>query len=149
MGAGEYDYHGSYGQDFNTLSSANGTTPAWTDNSTLANWYWQMSATQSTTYRVDNGGNNSGARMDYGTIASSDRAMGSLGSGTPGNFAWGVQLQNTSGTPITDLRVSFTGEQWRAANTTAHTATFLYKISASPITALTPERERNGSQLLP
>ena len=94
---------GSYGQDFNTLSSANGTTPAWTDNSTLANWYWQMSATQSTTYRVDNGGNNSGARMDYGTIASSDRAMGSLGSGTPGNFAWGVQLQNTSGTPITDL----------------------------------------------
>ncbi len=132
---------GSYSQDFNTLASS-GATSTWTDNSSIANWFWQSTAT-GTTYAIDNGGSNSGGRKSYGTTASTDRAMGSLGSGSA-TVAYGILLKNTSGGTITDIKISYTGEQWRnGGNTTVQPLSFFYKTSTSAITDLTPSSNTN------
>jgi len=129
---------GSYSQDFNTLANS-GTTNAWTDNSTIANWYWQNTGT-GTTYAADNGASNGGGRKSYGATSSTDRAIGSLGSGNAaaGSFAWGILLQNTSGYTITSIKISYKGEQWRNSAAAAQTISFFYKIATSEITSLNP-----------
>lgn len=131
---------GSYSQDFNTLASSG--TGTWTDNSSIPNWFWQSTAT-GTTYTVDNGSSNSGGRKSYGTTASTDRAMGSLGSGSA-TVAYGILLKNTSGGTITDIKISYTGEQWRnGGNTSVQPLSFFYKTSTSAITDLTPSSNTN------
>jgi hypothetical protein len=133
---------GSYYQDFNTL--INTGTAIWTDNSTLANWYAQRSGTGNTIIASD-GSSNTGGLYSFGTTGSNDRALGSVGSGPAGNLAWGILLQNNSGTTITDLSVSYMGEQWRNGGGTGvpNTANFYYQISTSSITNLSPGA--NGS----
>lgn len=129
---------GSYGQDFNTLNATG--TVTWTDNTTIANWYAQRTGT-GTTIVANAGASNAGNLYSYGTDTDADRALGSVGSANvaAGHFAWGVLLRNTSGGPITDIRVSYVGEQWRnSANATAHTAAFHYQTSTTPITDLQP-----------
>lgn len=131
---------GSYFQDFNTLVSSG--TGTWTDNSSISNWFWQSTAT-GTTYTVDNGSSNSGGRKSYGSTASTDRAMGSLGSGSA-TVAYGILLKNTSGGTITDIKISYTGEQWRnGGNTSVQALSFFYKTSTSIITDLTPSSNTN------
>lgn len=130
---------GTYSQDFNSLGSSGGPF-TWTDNSTIANWYSQRTGS-GTTYVVDNGANNGGGLYSYGTTASTERALGTVGSSNAaaGSFAHGVQLQNTSGNVITDIKVSYTLEEWRCAGAvTANVITFWYKTSSSPISALNP-----------
>jgi hypothetical protein len=129
---------GSYSQNFNTLSSS-GTTNAWTDNSTIQGWYWQNTGLVKT-YSTDNGGLNGGGRYSYGSTGSSDRALGSLGSGNAnaGHFAYGVQLKNTSGGTIPVIKISYTGEQWRNSAATANIISFWYKKSTTSIDDLTP-----------
>ena len=64
-----------------------------------------------------------------------DRALGSIGSGTPGNFAYGVRFQNDTALAITNITISYTGEQWRnGGNTAVQTLAFSYFISTAPIT---------------
>ncbi|TDR24678.1 choice-of-anchor D domain-containing protein [Flavobacterium cheniae] len=129
---------GNYTQDFNTL--ANTGTPTWVDNSTIASWYSQRTGT-GTTYASNTGTTTAGNLYSFGAVApSTERALGSIGSGNAaaGSFAHGLLLRNTSGTTVTNLSVAYTGEQWRRENVTAQTITFWYRISSSPITALTP-----------
>lgn len=123
---------GSYSQDFNSLASS-GTGKVWSDNSTIANWY-----TGQTAYNAGTGSATTGALYSFGTTGNSDRALGSLGSNSAGDFAYGLMLKNTSSFTITDIKVSFTGEQWRAANAAAQTVSFFYKISGTSFTALNP-----------
>ena len=128
---------GSYSQDFNTLISTGSGT--WTDNSNLLNWYAKRSGTGNT-IAADTGTANGGDLYSYGSTSSNDRALGSLGSGgaTAGNFAWGTLLQNNSLFTITDIKVSFVGEQWRSSAAVAQTISFYYKISSTSITDLQP-----------
>ncbi|MEO8196492.1 MAG: ExeM/NucH family extracellular endonuclease [Thermoanaerobaculia bacterium] len=104
-----------YTQDFNALATS-GTANPWADNTTIAGWYSQFTAvaTNPTTYRADAGGSNAGAIYSWGTGTATERAFGSVGSGTPGNILNAVRLLNSTGSTITSLLVSFTGEQWRA-----------------------------------
>lgn len=125
----------SYSQNFNSLPASG--SPTWTDNSTLANWYAQRSGSGNTIIAGD-GSSNTGGLYSFGTGSNTDRALGSVGSGTPKNFAWGVQLRNTSGFTITSITVSYTMEQWRDANTTAQQLSFYYKTSSTSITNLNP-----------
>ncbi len=128
---------GSATQNFNTLITVGSAT--WTDNSTIANWYSQRTGT-GTTYAADAGTNNAGNLYSYGTGTNSDRALGTIGSGNAaaGSFAHGVLLRNTSGGIITDVKVSYTMEQWRNSAAGAQVLSFYYKISSSAITALDP-----------
>jgi hypothetical protein len=130
---------GSHTQDFNTMAIA-GSTNAWANNSTIANWYSQRTGT-GTTYAADAGGATAGNLYSYGASSAADRAIGALGSSNvaAGSFAHGVLLQNTSGTTITSITVTYSGEQWRSAGAvTANVVGFYYKTSSSSITALTP-----------
>ncbi|MFL6198393.1 MAG: ExeM/NucH family extracellular endonuclease [Thermoanaerobaculia bacterium] len=107
-----------YTQSFDTLTTS-GTTNAWTDNSTLVGWYsqFQLQATNPTTYRADSGGSNTGAIYSWGVAGVNpltERALGSVASGTPGTIFNAVRLVNNTGSTITSLIISFTGEQWRA-----------------------------------
>ena len=132
--------NGSYNQNFDGLAST-GMTNTWTDNSTIANIFSQRTST-SAQYAANDGTSNAGGLYSYGTTSASDRALGTIGSAnatTGGSFAHGVLLQNNSGLDISDIKVSYTLEQWRnGGNITANTITFWYKISSTAITSLTP-----------
>jgi len=131
-------------QNFDTLATS-GTTNAWTDNSTLAGWYSQFSLqpTNPTTYRADSGGSNTGALYSWGVAGTNpvgDRALGSVGSGTPGDIYWAIKLTNDTGSTITSLSVSYTGEQWRAGgcsptpcSTVGQTVDFQYQVANAAV----------------
>lgn len=128
----------SYSQDFNTLANS-GSNNTWTDNSTISSWYWQTESS-STGYNASTGSSNSGKRYSFGATSSSDRAMGSIGSGSPDDIAWGVLLRNTSGVTISDIKISYRGEQWRYSGTSSsQTVQLHYKISSSIISDLEPD----------
>jgi hypothetical protein len=130
---------GSYSQNFDTLPST-GTTNAWTNDTTIAGWYSQRTGT-GTTIAADTGAGTGGGLYSYGATASSERALGTLGSGNAaaGSFAHGVLLQNTSGGSVTINSLGYIGEEWRKAGvTTAQVVTLWYKISSTAITSLDP-----------
>ena len=128
-------------QNFDTLATS-GTTNAWTDDSTLAGWFAQFSATPTnpTTYRADAGGSNTGAIYSWGTGTATERAFGSIGSGTPGDIFWAIKLTNDTGSTITSLTINYTGEQWRAGGCQptpctplAQTADFQYQVANAAV----------------
>ncbi|MEQ1912480.1 MAG: hypothetical protein ABMA15_26910, partial [Vicinamibacterales bacterium] len=130
----------AYTDNFDTLATS-GTANVWTDDATLPGWFSQQTAgTGPTTYRADAGTSNAGAVYSYGTGTATERALGSVGSGAPGNFLHGVRLVNNTGSTITSLLVNFTGEQWRAGGCTpipctpaAQKLDFQYQVANSGI----------------
>ncbi len=104
------------------------------------------SATVNQLYTAGTGSSNSGDAYSFGAAASTERALGSVRSGTAVS-SYGAQLQNNTGGLLTGLEISYTGEQWRIAN--AGTArddrlVFEYSLDATslntgtwvPVTAL-------------
>ena len=127
---------GTYSQNFDSLANT-GTANSWTDNATLPGWYASktLGGTVVTTYRANNGTGNTGAIYSFGATGSTERALGSIASGTPGNFAYGVRFTNDTGSAQSNLTVSYTGEEWRnGGNTSAQKLAFSYLVSSSPIT---------------
>jgi endonuclease I len=97
-----------YTQDFNTLDLT--TTP-----SSVLPTGWLIFETGTNAdqkYIGDNGTVNSGNTYSYGTTSATDRAFGGLQSGSLAPV-FGLKFQNNSGSTITSLTVTFTGEQWR------------------------------------
>jgi len=126
---------GSYTQDFDALPATG--TAVWADNSTLPSWYAARTGTGANIAAGD-GSVNAGNLYSFGTGAATDRAIGTLGSGSAGHFAYGLLLQNTSASTITAMSVAYTMEQWRVAAATANTLSFYYKVVSTPTVALTP-----------
>lgn len=127
---------GTYSQNFDSLANS-GTANTWMDNSTLIGWYASKSISPNsvTAYRADDGSGNTGALYSFGASGSTERALGSVASGTPGNFAYGIRFTNDTGSVQSNITVSYTGEQWRnGGNTSAQKLAFLYLVSSSPIT---------------
>ena len=125
---------GNYFQNFDGLGNV---TQTWTDNSTIANWWAKRTGT-GTNVTVSTGSTLAGDLYNFGSTGAPDRALGTIGSATAGNFAYGVQFQNNSGVPITTMNVAYKGEQWRNSAAAAQTVAFYYKVSAAPITNLQP-----------
>ncbi len=115
------------GENFDTLIATGSAT--WTNDSTLFGWYHARTGS-GTTIVANNGSSNAGNLYSYGTGTSTERALGSIGSGNAaaGNFHWGVRLANGTGTTITSLTVSYRGEQWRNGAAPAQTIDFSYRI---------------------
>lgn len=129
---------GPYVQNFDSLA-ASGTANAWTDNATLPGWYASKTLGGPVTgYNAGTGSANTGALYSFGVAGvggATDRALGSVASGTPGNFAYGVRFTNDTAATFTNFTVTYTGEQWRNSGVaTAQTLSFSYRISNSPIT---------------
>ena len=141
---------GSYSQDFNTLTtSTNPTTgTAWADDTTIPHWYADYGGRSLDFYFGTTG--NLFTKNFYsfgveGVNPVTDRALGSIaGTGNSDIYTYGVQLENSSGGPITISSLTYTGEQWRnGGKTAADKITFSYQISASLI------EDVDGSDLLP
>jgi hypothetical protein len=130
---------GLYRQSFDSLAGS-GTANTWTENSTLPGWYAAQSAGSGVTaYRADIGAGNTGALYSFGSADSSDRALGSISSGTPVNIAYGVRFANDTTDTVTNITLTYTGEQWRnGGNTAQQTLAFSYRVSNSPITSSDP-----------
>jgi hypothetical protein len=125
---------GAYSQNFDSLASS-GTANAWSDNGTLPGWYAGKSAGGAlATYRADTGAGNAGALYSFGSTAASDRALGSIASGTPGNLAYGVRFANDTDHTITNIAISYTGEQWRNGGSgNQQTLSFSCRVSNTQI----------------
>lgn len=142
----------TYSQNFDSLASSTTTTTVpWADNSTLPGWYASRAYVSGTTsafgpftwtsYRVAGGENNSGAIYSFGTNGVNpitDRALGSISSGTPKTNVFGIRIKNDTASAVSTITVSYTGEEWRnGGNTAVQTLAFSYGTSsvgfASPI----------------
>jgi hypothetical protein len=138
---------GPFTQTFDTLSTS-GTANPWQDNVTLTGWYASRSAAPNTVtnYRASVGSDNAGALYSFGAEGVgtlTDRALGSIGSGTVGAQALGVRLVNNTAHTLSNLVVQYTGEQWRNANnTTPHALTFSHQVSQLPLT----DADASGAQ---
>ncbi|MGQ0801364.1 MAG: endonuclease/exonuclease/phosphatase family protein [Pseudomarimonas sp.] len=127
---------GTYQQVFDTLSNT-GTSNAWADNSTLPGWYsarigGSAAAGPTLVYIASNGSSNAGGIHSFGATGAGERALGSIGSGTPGNQCNAVRIINSGATAITQLDISYTGEQWRnGGNTSTQPLSVTYQIAAA------------------
>jgi hypothetical protein len=125
---------GTYSQNFDTLSNVAGSTT----NSTLPTG-WLVNETgggarDNEQYAVDTGASNTGDTYSYGAAASTERALGSLRSGTLASV-FGACFTNQTGNGFTSFDVAYTGEQWRLG-TAARTDTlsFEYSLDATSLT---------------
>ena len=140
----------TYSQNFDTLASSPvASNPVWSDNTTLPGWYASRAYTAGTTsaygpyaytsYRIDAGTSTSGLLYSYGVAGVNpvtDRALGSLSSGTPKTNVFGVRIANDTASAVDTVTISYTGEQWRnGGNTAVHTLAFAYQVSGSPFTS--------------
>ena len=101
-------------ENFDTLAQT-GTNIAWTDNTTIPGWY-----STRPTYNSGTGSSNTGALYSFGVAGTNpvtDRALGSVGSGTTGTIYQAARLTNNTGSTITSLDISYIGEQWRNGGT--------------------------------
>lgn len=138
-------YLTTYNQNFDALPASG--TAVWENGTSTLIPGWTVQRTKFiNTITANNGSNNTGGLMSYGATSSTERALGSIGSATAGEFAWGVTLQNKTGTAITSIDVNFWGEQWRVSNKTApqHKITFWYAISSDNASFnLSPASDQN------
>src|ERR1041385_6527431 len=111
---------GAYFQNFDSLAYA-GTNIPWTNNATLPGWYATV-----TTYNSGSGSSQTGSLYSYGLAGLGESALCSLASGGAGDLSYGVRLLNDTGFDRTNIVVSYTGEQWRAANAPAQSLEFSY-----------------------
>ena len=158
----------AYTQNFDSLANT-GTTNAWANGVTLAGWYANRIADTTTTtfrapasaavtavpvYIASNGSANSGAIYSFGATGSTNRAIGSIGSGTPQDQSFCVVLRNDTATTYNAIDLSFIAQQWRNGGNTSQavqTVEFDYGIfdGASDLATLTPGNNTTGYTVVP
>ncbi|HTL67167.1 MAG TPA: ExeM/NucH family extracellular endonuclease [Lacunisphaera sp.] len=135
---------GSYAQSFDTLPSTGTYTltssgplaldAAPVGASGLGGWTFAKYAGAGLValFRVDAGTGTSGSIYSYGSAAATDRALGSLSSGSTVS-RFGLTLVNSTGQAITQFTLSYTGEQWRRGTGAANRLAFEYALDATDI----------------
>jgi hypothetical protein len=132
---------GVYSQNFDGLITS-GTNQTWSNNSTIAGWsLFNSTGSAIGAYNAGDGGSNTGSFYSFGTGTATERALGGAGSGgtyfgSPASGAiagWiAVAITNTTGSILTDVALSYDGEQWRnGGNTNAQTMVLEYGFGAS------------------
>jgi predicted extracellular nuclease len=122
-------------QNFNTLS--NSTSPS---SALPTGWYLTETGTGAAAdglYVVGTGSSNAGGAYSFGDAGSTDRAIGSVGSGSVTSIQYGAQFTNNTGSVITSITISYIGEMWRRGTATAAAAeglTFAYSLDATNLT---------------
>lgn len=138
---------GTYTQDFNTLPSSGTFTFAGTGpfalntapvNATgLAGWSFAKvnGSGANALFFFGTGSSNTGGTYSFGAAAASERALGTLLSGTVGS-AMGVTFVNNTGATISEFTVTYTGEQWRYGGTVGtDRLIFEYAVGGSSLTS--------------
>lgn len=125
---------GTYSQDFDTLSNTAGSI----NNSALPIG-WLLNETggggrDNEQYAVDTGASNTGDTYSYGAAGSTERAFGSLRSGTL-IASYGACFSNATGASLLNFDVGYTGEQWRLGTASrADQIDFQYSVDATSLT---------------
>ncbi|HLO96997.1 MAG TPA: PEP-CTERM sorting domain-containing protein [Fimbriimonas sp.] len=129
-----------YTQNFDSLSitasnialTANGGEFNNGAGATLPGWYYGNANNAGYNLFASDGGSNTGRYYSFGTMTpsvSSDRALGTVSSGTPGTMNTGVRFTNGTGTSTGLFVVQFDLEQWRqGGNTASHGLQLSYKL---------------------
>ena len=124
-----------YTQNFDTLLTS-GTNNTWSDNVTIPGWYANR-----VSYRGDYTGG-SGALHSMGETSGAqltERALGSIGSGTANNINYGFALRNDTGETLTAFTLTYVGEQWRVGPSTTtstpveNTLSFSWSLENVPV----------------
>src|SRR5262249_55217324 len=100
-------------QDFDTLANSG------TSNTLPVGWFLSESGTSAANnglYAAGTGSGNAGDVYSFGAAGSTERAFGTLLSGTL-TPTIGASFTNNTPTPITSLTISYAGEQWRLGQT--------------------------------
>jgi hypothetical protein len=120
----------TYSQDFDLLTRS-ATAENWVDNTAavsvndapqlagLPGWYAAGSSSYVTQIRASNGGNSTGSVYSYGSTSASDRALGTLPSGTTGSLRLGVRFVNDTLEYVDGFTFTYDAEQWREGAATA------------------------------
>ena len=109
MGISLTTFGAAYTQNFDSLASTG------TSSTLPAGWLISeigTSALANGAYTAGTGSSNSGDTYSFGNAGSTDRALGSLNSGS-NNPTFGASFTNDTGGTITGLTIAYTGEQWR------------------------------------
>ncbi len=125
-----------YCQTFDTLAKT-GTATWQNDMSGATGWFIQSTGSISgggsgLTYTADAGSTSAVGVYSYGSSGSStDRAVGAITGGTGAtSIAFGNLVYNNTGNTVTSLTITYNGEQWRSANTSAQSLQFSYAVAA-------------------
>ena len=126
----------TYTQDFDSFGTNN---VAWTDNVTLLGWFLIRETGAVTNLILSAGGNPSAEFFSYGTIIppDSDRALGSIADANDTAFH-GLQFINSSASIITNVSVTYDGEQWRdnsLGDMLPDTLQFFYRVGGTDFLA--------------
>ncbi|HEX8460718.1 MAG TPA: hypothetical protein VF623_04790, partial [Segetibacter sp.] len=131
-----------YVQDFNSLASTG------TSANLPQGWFLLETPTSTTSsansqYTADNGGLNSGNTYSYGTTGATERAFGTLLSGSLAPTI-GAAFTNNSNSTITAFTIIYKGEQWRlGAAGRVDRLDFQYSLNATSLSAGTWINEDN------
>jgi hypothetical protein len=126
-----------YTQNFDGLANT-GTNNTWTNGANppaSPGAGWQSNRTS---YAASNGSSNTGALYSFGSTGSTERALGSLASGTTNTIIYGICFTNNTGFTITSINVNYTGEQWRQTAANNDILVFEYQVGVNSVTANTP-----------
>lgn len=148
-------FSGSYTQSFDGLFNSGNTTltgrgPFSLDGNVggglvstgMAGWTGANfdGSSGNTEVRAQNGSQSGSAGrgvVSFGQTGSTERALGALPTSNQIN-QFGVTFSNTSGSTITQLEISFYGEQWRAGDAgVSNTLSFFYGLGGGLISATT------------
>lgn len=130
VGSGTVTYNGGASQDFNTLVSSGTGTAA----NMPTGWYF-VTGNNLTSYAADDGTlNTAGNVYSYGSTGNAERAFGSLLVNATISAKIGAKLLNQSGSTLSQLQVSYTGEVWQYQATVADKLTFEYSTDATSLT---------------
>jgi predicted extracellular nuclease len=137
---------GTYLQNFNTLPSTGTFTHTGAgphqlsaspiNASGMPGWSFAKSGGSGSNalFKQANGSDNQGAAYSFGPASNTDRALGTLLSGSIESI-FGVVLVNDTGATITSFDVAYTGEQWRKSDSaTADKLRFEYALGGTSIT---------------
>lgn len=114
----------TYSQDFDLLTRST-VAQNWVDNTAaesvndapqlagLPGWYAAGLSSYTTQIRASNGGNSTGSVYSYGSTDATDRALGTLPSGTTGSLRLGVRFVNDTAENVDGFTFSYDAEQWR------------------------------------
>jgi predicted extracellular nuclease len=120
-------------QDFNALSTS--VTPS----TALPNgWYLTEIGASAPpadgAYVGGTGSSNAGNAYSFGASGDTDRALGSLGSGSVTMIHYGAKFTNVGTGPITTLAISYDGEMWRRGTAVVDGLAFSYSTNATDLT---------------
>jgi hypothetical protein len=120
----------NYSQSFDTLASTGST--AFVNDTTLVGWSLFRAAGTSLAATAGTGSSNAGGFYSFGAAGSTERALGSVASGSTGTMNYALALTNNTGVALDSFTLNYDGEQWRNGGVAAaHQLTVQYGFGAT------------------